>query len=177
MKNFILAVVLLFSATVSSASQATLGMSIHFSPEKDPQAWCLAQNIYFESRGSNFADQVAVADVVLNRVQDRRYPDTICKVVQQGKYISSWKDPDVLVPARNKCQFSWWCDGKSDYPKDKDAWAQAQLIAYNILYAHQYRGITEGATHYHATYVDPRWAKDMQLIGTIGEHIFYRWTK
>ena len=117
---------------------------------------------------------MAVADVVLNRVQNTRYPDTICKVVHQGKQKPSWKEPTVMVMVRNKCQFSWYCDGKSDYPKDMDAWVEAQQVAYNMMIHKDARGITEGATHYHAKYVDPSWARHFQLIGRIGEHIFYR---
>tara|TARA_R110000851_G_scaffold56734_1_gene132366 strand:+ start:1499 stop:2020 length:522 start_codon:yes stop_codon:yes gene_type:complete len=145
-----------------------------FEADQKPEMWCLAQNIYFEARSSNRADRMAVADVVLNRVQDTRYPDTICKVVHQGKQKPSWKDPTIMVMVRNKCQFSWYCDGKSDYPKDMDAWVEAQQVAYNMMIHKDARGITEGATHYHAKYVDPSWARHFQLIGRIGEHIFYR---
>jgi spore germination cell wall hydrolase CwlJ-like protein len=73
------------------------------------------------------------------------------------------------------CQFSWYCDGKSDWPTDINAWVEAQQIAYNILVFGDVRGITEGATHYHANYVEPAWAKDFALVGRIGVHIFYRW--
>ena len=146
-----------------------------FSQEKHPEAYCLALNIYYESRGSNLADQAAVADVVLNRVEDTRYPNTICEVVYQGKQRPSWKDPNKMVMVRNMCQFSWYCDGKKDEPAEGDAWANAQQVAYLMLYLNQYRGIAEGATHYHAHYVDPNWAKDFQLVGSIGSHIFYRW--
>ena len=146
-----------------------------YSREQHPEAFCLAQNIYYEARGSNLADQAAVADVVLNRVKDTRYPNTICEVVYQGKQKPSWKDPNKMVMVRNMCQFSWYCDGKKDEPPEGDAWTNAMQIAYLILYLDQYRGITEGATHYHATYVNPSWAKDFQLVGSIGAHIFYRW--
>lgn len=140
-----------------------------FTAEEYPEHWCLAQNIYYESRGSNLADMAAVANVVMNRTKDRRYPDTICGVVRQGK-----QNADGSMK-RNACQFSWYCDGKSDWPKQGDAWFKAQLLAYQLIEDGAYRGLTEGATHYHATYVNPRWAKDLTLIGRIGEHIFYRW--
>ena len=130
---------------------------------------CLALNIYFEARGSNLADKAAVADVVINRKKDRRYPDTVCGVVQQSKLDSNGQ------PKKNQCQFSWYCDGKPDVPKDMDRWEEAKLIAYQMLMNNRYRGITEGATHYHATYVTPKWASAFQLVGRIGEHIFYRW--
>ena len=152
----------------------------------DEQAMCMALNIYYESRSDNLAGQYAVADVVLNRMHDDRYPNTVCEVTQQGPTKESWKtkqDPElpdeerVFNPIRHKCQFSWYCDGKSDDPKDETGWVQAQYVAGAILYSDKYRGITEGATHYHATYVKPRWANDrgMNHIGRIGAHIFYRW--
>ena len=162
MKTFIMAVVLLASASVANAK----GL---FTADERPQEWCLAQNIYYEARGSNRADRIAVADVVLNRVQDTRYPDTICEVVKQGR---QYADGNMI---RNQCQFSWYCDGKSDWPTDMDAWVDAQMIAYNMLQYGQGRGLTEGADHYHADYVDPSWARNLQLVGRIGVHVFYRW--
>lgn len=130
---------------------------------------CLALNIYYEARGSNLADKAGVADVVLNRVYDTRYPNNVCDVVHQGKTDANGN------MVRNMCQFSWYCDGKHDRPQDEDRWQEAQLIAYNMLNHNKYRGITEGATHYHATYVNPSWASSLQLIGRLGAHIFYRW--
>ena len=169
MKKYIIAALML--ALVPSA-QAKDNL---YSKETYPQIHCLALNIYYEARGSNLADQAAVADVVLNRVADTRYPNTICEVVKQGKQKPSWKDPDVMVMVRNACQFSWYCDGKADVPTQGDAWANAQQVAYLIVVLNQYRGITEGATHYHATYVNPTWASQKQLVGRIGQHIYYRW--
>ena len=165
MKLLILAISLIAVMGSANASQAK-GL---FTAEDKPQMWCLALNIYYEARGSNRADRIAVSDVVLNRVKDTRYPNTICKVVQQGM-----KHADGSMK-RNKCQFSWYCDGKSDWPTNMDAWVEAQQIAYNMIIHKDARGITEGATHYHATYVKPRWARDLQLVGRIGVHIFYRW--
>lgn len=133
------------------------------------EAHCLAQNIYFEARSSSLEDQAAVADVVINRSLDRRYPNSICGVVRQGR-----KDENGNM-IRNQCQFSWYCDGKTDRPADPDAWEQAMLVAWGMLERGRFRGITEGATHYHADYVNPRWASDLSLVGTIGRHIFYRW--
>ena len=164
MKAFMTALIMLMTVSVAQAK----GL---YTAEDRPEEWCLAQNIYFEARGSNRADQIAVADVVMNRVTDTRYPDTVCKVVQQGRYHANG------LPKRNQCQFSWWCDGKSDWPTNDDAWVSAQQIAYNIIVYGDYRGITEGATHYHADYVSPKWARDFALVGRIGVHIFYRWDK
>lgn len=162
MKYFMAALFVLFTSTLANAH----GL---YTAEQRPQMWCLAQNIYYEARGSSRADRIAVADVVMNRVKDTRYPDTICEVVQQGRYHANG------LPKRNQCQFSWWCDGKSDWPADMDAWVDAQQIAYNMMVHNDYRGITEGSTHYHANYVSPSWARDLQLTGRIGVHIFYRW--
>ena len=162
MKHFITAVMLLFVASPAPAQ--------NFELEKlFPQVQCMALNVYYEARGSNLADQAAVADVVMNRVNDTRYPDTVCSVVKQGL-----KDSNGNM-RRNKCQFSWYCDGKADNPQDEDRWVEAQSIAWNMVEENKYRGITEGATHYHATYVNPRWASTLQLVGRIGAHIFYRW--
>lgn len=132
---------------------------------------CLALNIYHEARGSNLADQYAVADVTLNRVHNDRYPDTICEVVKQAQNDGNGN------PIRNRCQFSWWCDGKNDKPNNETAWANSQYVAGNIAIGDKFRGITEGSTHYHASYVHPNWTDDrgMNHIGRIGSHIFYRW--
>ena len=172
MKNLFVALTLIIGLSTTSKADS---QSFSFDQEQFPQVHCLALNIYYESRGSNFADQAAVADVVLNRVNDRRYPDTVCEVVHQGKKKPSWKDPNVMVMVRNACQFSWYCDGKADIPHHGDAWVNAQTVAWKVMQFGEFRGISEGATHYHATYVNPNWAGSLQLVGTIGKHIFYRW--
>ena len=155
-----------------------------YTESNQPELYCLAQNIYFEAKSEPLAGQYAVADVVLNRVQDTRYPNTICEVVREGPIKESWKtkqDPDlsdderIYYPRKNRCQFSWYCDGKSDTVRDNDAWRMAQIIAYKIVHTDKMRGITEGATHYHADYVSPKWASKIQLVGSISTHIFYRW--
>jgi spore germination cell wall hydrolase CwlJ-like protein len=162
MKHYITAVMLMFVSGPASAQ--------NFELEKlFPQVQCMALNVYYEARGSNLADKAAVADVVLNRVNDSRYPNTVCGVVKQGLQDANGN------MRRNKCQFSWYCDGKHDKPQDEDRWVEAQSIAWNIVEEGKFRGITEGSTHYHATYVNPRWAKTLQIVGRIGAHIFYRW--
>jgi spore germination cell wall hydrolase CwlJ-like protein len=139
-----------------------------FTKVEQPQLYCLAKNIYFEARGDTLAGRYAVADVVLNRVKDRRYPNTICKVVRQGKQDSNGN------MIKNKCQFSWYCDGKEDTMHNAEMWRQSQAIAYQIAILRTMRGITEGATHYHATYVNPVWNRAMDDIGRIGAHLFFR---
>ena len=149
-----------------------------------PELYCLAMNIYFEAKSEPIAGQYAVADVVLNRVNDARYPNSICEVVLQGPVRESWKtkkDPNLpkeerkFNPVKHKCQFSWYCDGKADKVRDGDAWRKAQEIAYRIVNESKFRGVTESSTHYHATYVSPKWAPQLDLVGRIGTHIFYRW--
>lgn len=140
-----------------------------YTEEQLPEVYCMAQNIYYEARSSSLADRAATADVVLNRTADNRYPDTICGVIRDGKKLADGS------MKRDACQFSWYCDGKPDIPKKGDAWAKAQLLAYQIVKQDAYRGLTEGSTHYHAGYVDPYWADSLQLVGTIGQHVFYRW--
>lgn len=171
MKQFMLSL-----AGILFAVQAEAGIRDLYKSESNPQEYCLALNIYHEARSSNLADQAAVADVVLNRVYDTRYPNTVCEVVYQARTKPSWKTGEP-VPIRNQCQFSWYCDGKDDTPTDQDAWINAQQIAYFMMLDERYRGITQGATHYHATYVSPEWAKDFALIGRIGAHVYYRWEK
>jgi hypothetical protein len=157
-------------------------------PESDPELFCLAQNIFFEAGIDNKAGMAAVADVTLNRVDHTYYPNTICGVVKQAIMKESWKTkqhadlPDserIYIPVRHKCQFSWFCDGKSDdIPTGSENWVKAQMIAWDVLMEGKMRGLTEGATHYHATYVSPSWSRqrNMDLVGRIGAHIFYRWT-
>ena len=152
----------------------TISQSLSFNEEQFPEVQCMALNIYYETRSSNLADNYAVADVVLNRVEDTRYPNTICEVVKEGQ-----KDANGNMK-RNKCQFSWYCDGKSDVPRDRESWKRAQSVAWDIVKWETYRGITEGSTHYHTTYVNPRWNKSRKgwsitRVGRIGAHIFSRW--
>jgi N-acetylmuramoyl-L-alanine amidase len=131
---------------------------------------CLALNIYHEAKNQSFVGQMAVAQVVMNRVQDSRFPHTVCEVVKQGPTYSWKKD----FPVRNKCQFSWYCDGKSDKVRNKDAWQTATLIAKGVLNGNL-DDFVEGSTHYHATYVEPSWASSKTYVTRIDDHKFYRW--
>jgi len=171
MKQYKLLLAVLLSSLIA---QATAQAQAIISQTSEPQLYCLAQNIYYEARGSSRADQMAVSDVVLNRVKDSRYPNTICEVVYQGKQKPSWKDPSQMVMVRNMCQFSWYCDGKKDEPPEGDAWRNAQMVAYEMFYLYKDSNITDGATHYHAFYVKPEWAKQFTMRGRIGDHIFYK---
>lgn len=138
---------------------------------------CLAENIYFEAGNQHTAGMVAVANVTLNRVTSTDFPDTICGVVHQGEYKPSWKDPNVNVPVLNRCQFSWWCDGKSDTVYEGVTWDKSQTVALSVYLAYldgKMLDITDEALYYHANYVSPRWAKHMERTSKIGDHIFYK---
>lgn len=123
---------------------------------------CLALNVYHEARSDDMLGQYAVAHVVMNRVQHDRWPDDVCSVVHQGYH-----------KGKHKCQFSWYCDGKSDTPHDPEAWAWAVLVAYDVLQS-RVPDPTYDATHYHATYVKPYWADHYKQTVTLGSHIFYK---
>lgn len=172
-----------FAKTEASTFQQPVKGEL-YTMESQPELYCLAMNIYFEARAESQAGQYAVADVVLNRVQDRRYPDSVCAVIKEGPIRESWKtkkDPLLsdnerkFYPIKHRCQFSWYCDGRADNVYDSDAWRIAQEIAFRIVHERRMRGLTEGSTHYHADYVSPKWATELDLVGRVGTHIFYRW--
>lgn len=122
---------------------------------------CLALTLYYEARGEPDLGKIAVGHVVMNRVQDERYPASVCGVVQQGGQ-----------EVRYRCQFSWWCDGQSDTPANMEAWDRSQAIARAIYWGYS-KDPTEGALSYHADYVSPNWGKALVRGPKIGQHIFY----
>lgn len=123
---------------------------------------CLALNVYHEARSEPLQGQAAVAHVVLNRVASGRWPDDVCSVVEQG-----------YEKGRFKCQFSWYCDGKPDEPTEILAWAKSVLVANQVLTG-VVPDVTNGATHYHARYVNPYWSASLSKTVTYGSHLFYR---
>jgi|TARA_Y100000310_G_C20704127_1_gene833274 spore germination cell wall hydrolase CwlJ-like protein len=133
---------------------------------------CLAMNIYHEARGEDIHGQYAVGNVTMNRVQSDMFPDTVCGVVYQARVKPSWNDPKVMVPVRNKCQFSWYCDGKSDEPKNTETYEQAISIAVSVMLG-QINDNTNGALWYHRNDVDPYWNDIYIVVSEIGVHIFY----
>ena len=142
------------------------------------EATCLAKNMYYEARNQGLAGQLAVSLVVMNRVKDSRYPNTVCGVVEQGPTRESWKKNGTYYPIRNRCQFSWYCDGKSDEPKEPTTYKRLLDLALVLVYDDiQIVDFTEGATHYHADYVFPAWRKSKTKTVEIADHIFYRWEK
>tara|TARA_R110002020_G_scaffold87001_4_gene214726 strand:- start:606 stop:1025 length:420 start_codon:yes stop_codon:yes gene_type:complete len=132
---------------------------------------CLALNVYYEARDQPIEGQIAVTNVVMNRVADPRFPNTPCKVIKEGVHSKI-----TGRPLRWKCQFTWYCDGKKDKPHDLDAYRWAQIIAQHVGFG-KAGDITSGSTHYHAVSVNPIWNIKKTKIGRIGDHIFYRWEK
>lgn len=134
---------------------------------------CLALNAYWEARNQSYEGMVAVNQVVMNRVASDQYPNDACEVIFQGPTRASWKDPNKKYPVKNRCQFSWYCDGKSDEPKDSRTWIESIRIADMVL-NEKTIDITDGALWYHADYVYPYWADHLTRVITIENHIFYK---
>ncbi|MEE9328631.1 MAG: cell wall hydrolase [Parvularculaceae bacterium] len=122
---------------------------------------CLAEAIYYEARNEAAIGRVAVADVILNRVKSSTYPDTVCGVVYQGS------------TRKTGCQFSFTCDGSKDRPLEVTHWDRADNMATAIM-AGIHMPVSRNATHYHANYVSPYWAPNLQPTATIGTHKFYK---
>lgn len=145
----------------SNAKSKTIEDTLSDTREKD-EIYCLALNIYFEARGESKKGQRAVGHVVINRVKNFKFPNSICKVVKQGSQQHL-----------NRCQFSWWCDGRSDKPKNVASWRKSMLIAKEIIMGNS-TDPTGGALWYHAHYVSPYWKKSFLPVREIGRHIFYK---
>ncbi len=123
---------------------------------------CMTAAIYFEARSESRRGQIAVAQVVMNRVRANVYPDTACGVIFQGQ----WN--------RNACQFSFACDGKPERADDKVRWQEAKQLAREVMRGDHWLSDIGYATHYHATYVRPHWAPHFKRVKQIGQHIFYK---
>ena len=130
-------------------------------PKSDKQMSCLAEALYFEARGEPIKGQLAVGEVILNRVEDTRYPSSICKVINQG------------TGRRFACQFTYTCDGKLETVHERQPYEMALKIAKILMTTHD-RRLTRGSTHYHSNYVNPRWSKKFERVAKFGRHIFYR---
>ncbi len=129
--------------------------------DKLSELQCMALNLYFEARGESRAGQQAVAHVVLNRAHHAGFPGSVCGVVKQGG-----------EGRRYHCQFTWWCDGLSDKPRNKRSWRQSVILAAEVLNKLT-SDPTNGALWYHADYVSPYWKGSMKKGPKIGKHIFY----
>lgn len=130
-------------------------------PRGNRQWRCLTEALYFEARGETVEGQYAVAEVILNRVDNANYPGSICEVVNQG------------TGRRYACQFTYTCDGIPEVVTDDRAWHRLGNIA-RIMMDGAPRDLTRGATHYHADWVSPNWARVYPRTARYGQHIFYR---
>ena len=130
----------------------------------DSELMCMAQAVYYESAREPLEGQIAVAEVIANRMQDHRYPDTACGVVFQG------------ATRTTGCQFTFTCDGALQTKPRGENWERAKRIAAHVL-MNLNEERTGGATHYHATYVDPIWNSGLIQTKKVGLHIFYRFPR
>lgn len=123
---------------------------------------CLAEAVYYEARSESVEGQAAVAQVVLNRVKSGLYPSSICGVVYQNRH------------RHLACQFTFACEGKALRIRDTESWERARSVASAVLEGKTYLADVGGATHYHADYVRPYWARRLKKMDVIGRHIFYK---
>jgi len=130
-------------------------------PKSGKQMSCLAEALYFEARGEPITGQLAVGEVILNRVEDSRYPSSICKVINQG------------TGRRFACQFTYTCDGKLETVHERKAYEMALKLAKILITTHDGK-LTKGSTHYHSNYVNPKWSKKFERVAKYGRHIFYK---
>lgn len=131
---------------------------------KGGEDWkCLSEALYFEARGETVKGQFAVAEVILNRVRSARFPDSVCGVIRQG------------TGKRYQCQFTYTCDGHKEVISEPGAYSRVAKVARAILDG-KVPALTDGATHYHTTAVNPRWSRKYTRTAKIGVHIFYRHT-
>jgi len=128
--------------------------------ERQRKISCLATNVYHEARGEPERGMEAVAQVTLNRAANERFPDDICDVVFQKKHDGG-------------CQFSWYCDGRSDSIQDKKSWEKAVQIADRALRGNTTDAIAGNVIYYHSNRVRPYWSYKKRLVAVIGRHRFY----
>lgn len=149
-------------------------LSFAYGDKDEAEVVCLAENIYHEARGEGIEGMLAVGHVTMNRVESSRFPDTVCGVVRQAKYVKSWRTGE-MVPARNRCQFSWYCDGRPEsIDKESRSWKNSMLVAAVAFYRMNGDDTTLGSMWYHAERVNPYWANSMHKVRQVNNHIFYR---
>lgn len=122
---------------------------------------CLSEALYFEARGETVKGQFAVAEVIMNRVESSRYPDSVCGVINQG------------TGRKYACQFTYTCDGRAEIINEKAVYARLRKIA-KLMISDMPKTLTKGATHYHTKAVSPNWSRVFPRTATIGVHHFYR---
>ena len=174
-KLFLLCLVLVACSAFNSKKVTYVPVSYDYKDEVN----CLAKNIYFEARDQTTKGQIAVALVTINRVESNRFPNSICEVVYQARRYSNGK----II--KHKCQFSWYCDGLYDIPRDRIAWKISNVIARAMLrrpgvhikhFGKKWdmEDFLNGAKFYHRVDVNPYWNHKMIKVMQIGDHIFWK---
>ena len=190
-----------FVMASARAVMASLALSYEVetgTPQNDIELQCMAQNIYFEGRAEPMVGKIAIGHVVMNRVKSKNFPNTICEVVHQGPIRESWKtkkDPTlakedrIFYPRRDRCQFSWWCDGNKDiiwatYKSGKvidqnmTAWRDSIHVALFIMNGDYGTDPTDGADHYYNPHIaTPYWGAIFEETSMIGNHRFMKENK
>jgi N-acetylmuramoyl-L-alanine amidase len=147
-------------AALCALAFADLGLISRAEAHEASQEHCLALALYWEARAEGPHGMLAVASVILNRVRHPQFPDSICEVVKEGG-----ESPP--------CQFSWWCDGRSDQPTEARPWWRAKAVAKAVL-NRPIHDTTLGALFFHADYIRKPWRVPRTRTVQVGAHIFYR---
>ncbi len=178
------------------AVMASLALSYEVetgTPQNLDEVYCMAQNVYFEARHESMVGKIAVAHVVMNRIEDKKWPNTVCEVVKEGPVRESWKtkkDPTLAkedrkyYPRRDRCQFSWYCDGKADMlwvtykdgtviEQNMTAWRDSIHVALFVINDKWSMDPTDGATfYYNPNIANPAWAGKYRETAIFGNHRF-----
>ncbi|HEX6957053.1 MAG TPA: cell wall hydrolase [Ferrovibrio sp.] len=146
-----------------AASGALAARAAEPEPQRpDAEMRCLALAVYWEGRDESHLGQVAIAHTVLNRTRSPAFPQSICAVVKQRN-----------APGKKGCQFSWWCDGKADKPRNEEQWSDAVAVAEGAM-AGRSHDPTGGALFFHSARIRPNWTGHRKRLIRIGNHVFYK---
>lgn len=126
-----------------------------------PEWACLTEALYFEARGESFKGIAAVAEVIVNRKQSKRFPNSVCGVISQG------------VGGKPGCQFSYKCDGHAEVFREPKAYTRVAKMA-KLMLEGRLTKVTNGALFYHTKAVKPRWSRKFLRTAQVGAHFFYR---
>ena len=177
-------------ASLALSYEVESGVSVN-----ETELKCMAENIYFEGRAEPMMGKIAIGHVVMNRIEDERFPGTICDVVHQGPVRESWKtkkDPTlakedrIYYPRKHRCQFSWWCDGQKDIiwatymsgeviPENMTAWRDSIHVALFVMNKDYRMDPTHGAVFYYNPHIaNPNWGMIYNETAMIGNHRFMK---
>ena len=187
--EFVLSTARAVMASLAMSYEVETGVSVN-----EDELKCMAENIYFEGRAEPMVGKVAIGKVVMNRIEDTRFPNSICGVVKQGPVRESWKtkkDPTLAkkdrkyYPIKNRCQFSWWCDGQKDIiwatymngeviESNMTAWRDSINVALWLM-SGELKDPTYGAVfYYNPNIANPSWGAIYNETAIIGNHRFMK---